>query len=338
MLTAALFLLLGTSCTKDDAQPKPRFSWQETPASLALRNGGKVLWQFNHLQDGEEKGCPYFHPLATIDGAVLTDLRPGGHRWHRGLRFAWRKINGVEGYWTWPEGQQNWPEKELGRTKVTAVKIDANDDFSARFELEVSYHPPGAPADLTEKRIIEVSSPDQHGNYQIDWHGVFTAGSRGAFLDRTPIPGEEGGRWWGGYAGLQFRVAPRDQYSAWAMTNSEGISVAGDSKSGGPELHKQLSPLHGKPARWMNLTLTLADGKTGGITLMDHPANLRHPSPWHVSAMPHEFHHAPLFSGPFTVEAGKPMPFRFRIVVHSNLFRKSDIERQWNDFSSSTIP
>jgi len=311
---------------------KRELCWRQTPASLALLSGDKVVWQFNHLRDGKEKGCPYFHPLATTEGAVLTDLRPGDHLWHRGLRFAWKKINGLEGYWTWPEGTERWPDKELGRTEVTAVKVAANGDFSARFELEINYHPPGHPADLTEKRIIDVSAPDRKGNYHIDWHGVFMGGVKGAVLDRTPIPGEENGKWFGGYAGLQFRVPHHDRFTTWTISNSEGTAVASNAKAISVETRKRLEPLHGKPARWVDLTLDMVDGKAGGATIMDHPGNLRHPPAWHIAAMPHEFHQAPLFTGPYTLGAGEELPFRFRILVHAGPLRKTEMGHRWEEF------
>ena len=340
-LLALIAGLLGFSAlvleseAAEATKAKQELSWKKTAASLALLNGDKIVWQFNHLQDGKEKGCPYFHPLASMEGAVLTDLRPGDHLWHRGLRFAWKKINGLEGYWIWPDGKERWPEKIMGRTDVTTVKVVANDDFSAHFELELSYHPPGEPADLTEKRIITVSAPDKNGNYGIDWRGVFTAGAKGAFLDRTPTEGEEDGKWFGGYAGLQFRVAGHEKHSAWTISNSEGVSVVSQADSISKESRKSLEPVHGRSARWVDLTLDMTAGKTGGVTIMDHPENLRHPSPWHIAAMPHEFHHAPLFTSPFTLEAGKELTFNFRILIHSGQVDKVFAEKQWKDFSKT---
>ncbi|MFK5923292.1 MAG: PmoA family protein [Verrucomicrobiota bacterium] len=312
-------------------------SWSEGAASLALMNGDVIVWQFNHLQDGKEKGAPYFHPLAALDGAVLTALRPGDHLWHRGLRFAWKKINGLEGYWTWPDGKKKWPDKKMGHTDVVTVKVTVNDDFSARFDLELSYHPPGEPADLTEKRVITVSAPDENGNYQIDWHAVFTAGAKGAVLDRTPIEGEPDGKWFGGYAGLQFRLAGHEQVAAWTISNSEGAKVRSEADKISKVTRKSLQPMHGKPARWVDLYLDGEDGKNGGVVIMDHPGNFRHPSPWHVAAMPHEFHHAPLFEGPFTLDAGKKMHFDFRIVIHPDRADKIFLEKRWKGFSARPV-
>ena len=39
-----------------------------------------------------------------------------------------------------------------GETEVIEVKAAPRDDHSARFEMSLSYHPPGQPAVLVEKR------------------------------------------------------------------------------------------------------------------------------------------------------------------------------------------
>jgi len=330
--------LLGSWLFTAEALPaienvKPLYTWQKTPASLALLNHGQVVWQFNHLLDGREKGCPYFHPLRTLDGATLTDLRPGDHLWHRGLRFAWKKINGLEGYWAWPEGVGRWPDKEMGRTEVTAVKVIAGKDYSARFELELSYHPAGKPAVLTEKRTILVSTPDEKGRYQIDWQGNFTAGAEDAFLDRTPILGEQGGKPWGGYAGLQFRVIHRDHLAAWTLLNSEGGSATNKA-----DPKKGVEALHGKQARWMDMTLDFKDGKTAGVTLFDHPDNLRYPAVWHVSSMPNELIQTTIFNGPYNLKEGKSLSFRYLILIHPDRIDKTFLENQWKEFTKPVNP
>ena len=323
-----LILLLVVNSSWAENKQEAQFSWKQTGSSLALLNHEQVVWQFNHLGDGVEKGCPYFHPLATLDGAVLTDLRPGDHLWHRGLRFAWKKINGLEGYWTWPDGQERWPDKIMGRTEVLSVKAISHKDYSAHFELELGYHPPGRPAVLNETRSISVSAPDKNGNYRIDWQGVFTAGKDDALLDRTPIPGEEGGKKWGGYAGMQFRVSHRTNLAAWTILTSEGVDIKNTI-----EQKEGLELAHGKGARWLDLTLDFVDGKTGGVTILGHPNNLRHPAPWHVSSMPNELIHTPLFVGPYNLKAGKSLILQHRIVIHPGRVDKNMLENQWTDFT-----
>lgn len=311
------------------------FAWRETPASLALLRGQRVVWQFNHLQDGSERGVPYFHPLATLDGAVLTDLRPDDHLWHRGLRFAWKQINGLDGYWTWPEGLELYPEA-TGQTEVTAVRMTKGKDFSARFELELSYHPPGQPADLTEKRTILVSAPDAQGRYQIDWQGVFTAGARGAVLDRTPIPGQPDGKPWGGYAGLQLRLPQRENLAAWGLLNSEKLAATSSPETVDKGKAPSLQDLHGQAARWLEVSVELVDGKKGAVALLGHPGNLRHPAAWHVSSMPHELIQTPLFHAPHTLAAGESLTFTYRVLVSSARSEAGFLDQQWQDFAGYT--
>lgn len=309
---------------------EPQFSWRETGGSLALLTQGRVIWQFNHLRDKQEQGVPYFHPMATVAGDVLTDLRPADHLWHRGLRFAWMMIDGVEGYWTWPEGRQRWPDQELGETDITRVKVVAAEDFSARFELDLDYHAPGKPPVLTERRTVSVSVPDQEGRYRIDWHGVFTAGRKDVVLDRTPIPGEPGGKPWGGYAALQWRLPPKERMAAWRLCNSEGAELRlARSETVGFE------SLHGRPARWMDVILEFLEGRTAGVTLLDHPGNPRHPAVWHVRSMPNEIIQSPLFYGPYTLKAGESLTFRYRILIRSGQAEAARLESEWRDFSTA---
>ena len=58
---------------------------------------------------------------------------------------------------------------------------------------------------LAERRVIDISAPDDEGRYAMDWSMTFTAADDDVLLDRTPIPGEDKGGIWGGYAGLSLR-------------------------------------------------------------------------------------------------------------------------------------
>ena len=174
--------------------------------------GSGVVWQFNYKT---EEGKPYFHPITVAGSPTLTDLRPADHPWHRALWFSWKYINGVL-YWE----EDPKTGKAPGETELTDVKATPRADHSAHFELALSYHPPGKPAVLTEKRTLDVSPPAADGGYFIDWLSVFTAGDADVVLDRTPIPGQPNGVAWGGYAGLSLRLAPAMR--GWQFADSEG--------------------------------------------------------------------------------------------------------------------
>ena len=175
-----------------------KFFWHEDRNSVALLNGEKTVWQYNF---NKEEGKPYFHPLSTIDGSVLTALRPKDHPWHRGIWFSWKYINGLN-YWE----EDRVTGKSEGITELKSVKYKLNDQFGATFNLELSYHPPGEDDLLQEQRSVHLSAPGTDGSYYIDWETTFTAKADDVLLDRTPLPGESGGKSWGGYAGFSARL------------------------------------------------------------------------------------------------------------------------------------
>ena len=255
--------------------------------------------------------------MNLIDGRELTWFRPPDHFWHRALWFAWSRLNALD-YW------EEDPATGLsaGRTEVLAVNVSPSEDYSARIEMKLSYHPPERPAVLTEKRVLAVSAPDEAGRYRISWHSSFTAGEKDVIFDRTPLPGEKDGKVWGGYAGLSVRLA--ESTFPWRARDSEG---------------RRDLDIHGKRARWMDFAGITAAERTVGIAIFDHPANPRHKTPWYVVMSPKEpfgyFSPAPLFSAPYSLPAGKTLTLRYRILVHPGPADNELLDGEWEEWSRS---
>lgn len=313
-LAALLFIRPACGQAKDAvesasvAKPKPFYSWRQTDGSLALLNHGRVVWQFNFDQKG---GKPYFHPICLTDGTELTWHRPPDHPWHYGLWFSWKYINGLN---YWEEDRQTGLSE--GRTEIRRLEVKPGGNYSATVAMELSYHPPGAPAVLMEDRRITVGTPDAQGAYRIDWSGHFTAGAADVLLDRTPITGEKNGQSWGGYAGLSMRLAKN--ITDWQLIDSEG--------------RKDLAA-HGQKARWMDFSGQSADGQTGGIAIFDHPDNLRHPAPGFVIMDPKVpfayFSPALLFNQPYILPVGKNLTLRYRVLIHPGRIDANALEQEW---------
>ena len=308
-ITLSCVLLLWIGCQfvlPEQSREKSSYTWRQTDSSIALLDSGQIVWQLNYKK---QEGKPYFHPLCLPDGTELTCLRPADHLWHRALWFSWKYIDGLN-YW----------ELELpdGQTEVMNVKTEPGRDYQARIEMTLSYHPPQKPAVLTEKRILAVSAPDKDGCYHIDWLSIFTAGQNNVLLDRTPIPGQQGAKSYGGYAGLSVRMAKSTRH--WRFLGSEGA----------------LKPqTRGDRARWVDFGGSIADGKFAGITVFDHPENLRHPSPWWLSASMPYFSPAVLFHKPYTLAAGKTLTLRYRVLIHTGPADKDMLENNWKAFLKS---
>lgn len=277
------------------------FAWQQTPVSLALRNGDKTVWR---LMFDPKEPKSYFHPLATVEGEELTVFRPKDHVWHRGLWFSWKFINGVN---YWEENPKTGAAE--GLSEITATKVTANPDFSATILLDFSYHPPGKAAVLTERRTLTVSTPDAEGCYTIDWTSGFTAGTEPVLLERTP-PKSKGGVDWGGYAGLSLRFPPG--VKGWSFTTSEGARGAADG--------------NGRNARWVDFSDARA-----GIAIFDHPQNLRHPSPWYLSEQLPYFGPALLFNEAHTLTPGQALTLRYRVLIHRAATAPEISARGWEN-------
>jgi hypothetical protein len=288
-------------------------SWAKTDSSLALKRGETVLWQYNY---GRDEPKPHFHPLGLPDGTVLTGLRPKDHIWHLAGWFSWKFVNGLN-YW-----ESDRKGKSPGRTEVVGVRPATGEDFSTTIELDVSYHPWGRPSVLTEKRRIRISPPGKDGGYHIDWTGTFTAGKGDVVIDRTPIPGQKGGKPWGGYAGLSIRMAPGTR--GWTFLDSEGRSYS---------VGKKAETTHGRAARWIDCSGKTKSGAVGGVAMFDHPRNIRHPSKWSVFPNMPYFSPAVIFDGPHTIPAAKSLTLRYRIVVHTGPGEKDKLEKLWRAFA-----
>jgi hypothetical protein len=206
-----------------------------------------------------------------------------------------------------------------GRTEVVEVRIAPHHDRSCDIEMMLNYHRPGQESVLTEKRLIAVSVLGEDGRYYIDFYSKFTAGDKDVLLSRTPIPGEEGGKGWGGYAGLSVRMAKATR--GFQFIDSEG---------------RKDKQIHGKKARWVDFSGELPDGKAAGITIFDHPDNLRHPSPWYVEkGMPY-FSPAVLFNKPYTIAARESLELWYRILIHPGRVDKKILEKECEAFLKTT--
>ena len=301
--------ILPSIASAADAKTGAKLAWKQTDNTVALLNGDKIVWQLNH---DPKKDKPYIHPLATIDGSVLTWNRPADHVWHRALWFSWKKINGLN---YWEENRKTGLSR--GRTEIKSTKVTLAKDFSAKVEIVLSYHPPDKPEVMSEKRTIMFSAPTADGLYRIDWSAVFTAVGDDVLLDRTPLKDEKNGRSWGGYAGISIRMAKETR--GWSITDSKG---------------RKDMKIHGQPeAVWVDASGKTTSGKDAGVAIFDHPKNTRHPSPWYIAkGMPY-FSPALLYNKSLTLKKDQKLNLKYRIIVHPGLGDKKMLDNEFKTFA-----
>jgi Family of unknown function (DUF6807) len=181
------------------------------------------------------------------------------------------------------------------------ASIDTQPDGRATIRFNLTYVHPSGRVDLFESRTLNISAPTADGSYTIDWRSTFTAGTEGALLDRTPMPGEPNGQVNGGYAGLGLRTAPDPL--AIAFVSSESPITRFDSNRARPNAHA--------------LAANFKEGEreAGAIAIVsDAPA-----SPWYLVNAPKDRMRflcaAVLAPKPLQLRAGETLSLHYRIAL-----------------------
>jgi len=313
--------------------------------ALSYEKAETPIWQFNF--DPAITHHPFFNPIrvcnqedAKAASPNLTWVAPPDHVWHKGFWFAWKYINGVN-YWETGRGG-----KAQGKTTWCDVKLEKKKDLSAVITCTLYYMPAKAfdevlakkvkPCDLTnpeitsrmvllEKRKYIVAPPREDGSIQIDTEQVFTAQGKDVELNRTPLPGEPGGRAWGGYAGLSVRFAK-------GMTERQAMTDTGP-------LGKELAKTQRLKANALDYTglFPTKDDKKGqpfGALICDNPANPHHPSPWYAIASNMSYF-SPAFVcyKPYTIPKGKSLTLKYRTVFHPGRLTADQIKKEFEAYS-----
>jgi hypothetical protein len=288
--------------------PPPKVRWvHERGKTLTLVANGQTVWVCHFAK---EDVFPYFHPVSTVGGTVLTEMGPADHAHHRAMWLAWKYLNGVN-YWDWVGKKESVPDGRTERVGDEKVEIGHQ---GATLVLNLCYSAAGKPV-MDEKRTIVFGLPRPDGSYTMDWRMMYTARDKDVVFDRTP-PAEAS---WGGYAGLSYRATP-------AMRDFRVLDSEGRKDMAG----------HGKNARWMDLSGVVDDkGQAAGVAMFDHPANPRHPTPWFMVVDGFRYiNPAFVFAEPYTLPAGKSCTLHYRVLVHEGMGDRARLDKEFEAFKA----
>ena len=296
------------------------FRWDSvTSNQFALVRDGRVVWSFHC--DPSKSTKPYFDPVCVAGGPSLTWASPPDHKWHYGLWFSWKFINGVN-YWEETAG------KSQGETFWSVPEIEQRADGGAVIVCEFGYRPTPANAPvLREKRKVSVSAPGADGAYHMDWVQMFTAGSQAVTLDRTPLPGEPEGKGWGGYAGLSVRYS-KSFTEMRTVASTVGRVPRGE--DGRLDVTAAAAEQNG-----------VIDGKPYGIALLSHPSNPRAPGDWYPIETPglpfYYLNAAFLLKSAYTLKPGEKLTLRYRVHVHPGRWDSEKLRQEVERYAASEV-
>lgn len=259
---------------------------------------------FGDLYTSRDVAKPFFSPLRTADGKIVTRLWPmepnsgttRDHQHHRGLWIGYIAVNGIN-FW---ENEFSYHRANGGVIVAEKVDIVKSGGKTGVLHGVFDWNGPSGQKVLTEDRTMTFSGDAKYRVVDLDV--TLTAAVKAEFGDDKD-----------GAVGVRM---------ADGLTEKEG-GVITDSQG-----RTGMKEVWGKRADWCDYTGTLG-GERVGLTIFEHPTSFHHPTRWHARD------YGLLAANPFadhaydpaaperhvTLEPGKSLHLRFRVVVHGEVDR-----------------
>ncbi|HLT11073.1 MAG TPA: PmoA family protein [Micromonosporaceae bacterium] len=246
-----------------------------------------------------ESPRPYFHPMRTLAGDLVSLYRPHDHVWHKGL--AWSLPNvGAENFWGGPIYLREGGYQQ--RSNNGAMRHDGFDrvelhDGQVTVEERLTWVTEAGEAWFAEARSMRIAVEPDAGAWVLLFgtHLVNQSGHDVVFGSPTTQ-----GRPNAGYGGLFWR-GPR---------SFTGGSVHTPAGAGGDELMGVREP-------WLAFSGRHDDhGRQSTVVMVDAATNAGHPTKWFVRSTPFAcFCPAPFFDTEVTLAPGAELALRYAVVV-----------------------
>ena len=161
---------------------------------------------------------------------------------------------------------------------------------------------------------------------------------------RVTVASDENGAWWM-FIDLQFEAPPEGQvvlgktaFGPIGVRMAKSMSVTdGGGRILNSEGQRNEAEAFRKPARWVDYSGMTSNEQAAGITLMDHPKNPTHPSPFHVRD--NGWMGACLtLDGPVTITPDTPVRLRYALWIHPDVPDAQQLDRKWQFFADQELP
>jgi hypothetical protein len=269
--------------------------------SIRVTWHGGELFRYVH-QPGEpqlESPRPYFHPIRTLDGDLVSLYRPHDHVWHKGITWSLSNV-GTENFWG---GRTYLPDR--GYTQIPNNGVMRHEGFDLavvtdgvlRLNERLRWITEAEQTWISETRRISVAVLPELQAWQLDFQTTLLNVSGAAIPFGSPTTA---GRENAGYSGLFWR-GPRS-FSGGRVLIPDG--------EGGDELMGWRGP-------WMGF-VGRHDEHSGSSTLLfrDNPGNFSYPTRWFVRTGVYAcLCPAPFFDQEHVLPDGGELTLRYDIFV-----------------------
>ena len=290
-----------------DAMPVPAMQIVPLPYDQASFRLGHVELTRYHF--GPSLKRPFLYPVLGPEGRTLSRMGqpsdPHGHRHHNSV---WISHNDVEGVIFWGDD---------GEGRIVTLQVEQYLDGGeagpgASMLVTNAWRDAEDRTLLLERRRITVVPADdatatEPWTMLIDLE-LAAPGDEPVTLGETAF----------GIIGVRMAKSIGVREGGGRILNSEG--------------QRNEEEMFRKPARWVDYSGPVTSSASGGITLMDHPANPNHPAPFHVRD--EGWMGACLtFDGPIAIEPGEPLRLRYGLWMHAGVPDRQTVDAVWSAFS-----
>lgn len=269
--------------------------------SVRCSSRGTELFRYVY-RPGEpelESPRPYFHPVRTLGGDLVSLYRPHDHVWHKGIAWSLCEVGGLN-FWGGPSFRRDRGYVQLdnnGRMRHDRfTELGPRDQDIVIGERLSWLTPPGEVWILERRQITVTVLPDASA-----WRLHFATTMRNVSNQVIPLgSATTQGRENAGYSGLFWR-GPRSFSGGTALT---------EKGPGGDELMGVRAPWLGYTGRHDG------SGRDSTLLFVDDPQNVCYPSEWFVRTSVYAcVCPAPFFSVEYPLEAGQDLTLAFDVLV-----------------------
>ena len=278
----------------------PAIRIDEQADRVVFRAEDSVLAEYVHRPADVqlESPRPYFSPIRTLGGEVVSLFRPHDHVWHKGIAWS-MPVVGNENFWGGPTFVSGQGYVQLPNNGTQAHRgFDERSDAAAGARLveRLDWVTEGGELVFDERRTVAATVLDDDA-----WLLAFETRMRNVSGRDLPIGSPTTrGRENAGYGGLFWR-GPR---------SFTGGDLLAPGVAGGDELRGIRAPWMGFSGRHDGT------GAASTIVMVDVPGNVGHPTRWFARS--EEFAcicPAPFFSDEHTIVAGDTLVLRYGVLI-----------------------
>lgn len=304
---------------------------EDAPARVLIskRGDGDVLdvhidgVHFTSYHYGDEWRKPFLWPVNTEGGVGITrdfpmevESTPRIARDHPHHKSLWTAYGEVNGHDLWAEGAN------AGNQRSKEVTFGSGDAYGW-IRAANTWESKDGEALVDETREYRFYATPESARL-LDVQVTFKAAYGDVLFSDT----KEGGI-------VSVRMRPDISHARAVITNAHGDQ--GEDTA------------WGKPSPWCDFSGDVPEVGWRGLTIFDHPQNLRHPSSWHVrnyglmgaNAFGYSYFNEKEYNkglipenGDHTITADTELPFSYRVYVHSGSVEEAAVAERYRDYAA----